>query len=144
MGIIYAYTLTDTWKPQQPHISRYTSPPQFSTLLVLAYDLDIFAPESRFQEAAFLMRGPVVASNFKDCFVATTGATFKEISRGVFKPIEFLHQPAKLVRRFEDAAAPMAQQASTLQRQIQNLRRTRDLLVERLLSGQVDLKREAA
>lgn len=69
-----------------------------------------------------------------------SGATFKEISRGLFKTIEFLHPPAKLVRRFEDAAAPMAEQALALQRQIQNLRRTRDLLLPRLLSGQVELK----
>jgi type I restriction enzyme, S subunit len=68
-----------------------------------------------------------------------SGATFKEISRGVFKTIEFLQPPAKLVRRFEDAAAPMAEQALALQRQIQNLRRARDLLLPRLLSGQVAL-----
>jgi type I restriction enzyme, S subunit len=73
-----------------------------------------------------------------------SGATFKEISRGVFKTIEFLQPPAKLVRRFEDAAAPMAEQALTFQRQIQNLRRTRDLLLPRLLSGQVELETEEA
>jgi type I restriction enzyme S subunit len=69
-----------------------------------------------------------------------SGATFKEISRGVFKTIEFLQPPASLVRRFENAVAPMAEQALTLQRQIQNLRRTRDLLLPRLLSGQVHLE----
>jgi type I restriction enzyme S subunit len=69
-----------------------------------------------------------------------SGATFKEISRGVFKTIEFLQPPANLVRRFENTAAPMAKQALTLQRQIQTLRRTRDLLLPRLLSGQVNLK----
>jgi len=68
-----------------------------------------------------------------------SGATFKEISRGVFKTIEFLQPPDKLVRRFEDAAVPMAEQALTLQRQIQNLRRMRDLLLPRLLSGKVEL-----
>ena len=72
-----------------------------------------------------------------------SGATFKEISRGVFKTIEFLQPSAKLVRRFEDAAAPIAEQALTLQRQIQNLRRTRDLLLPRLLSGQVELNSAA-
>ena len=71
-----------------------------------------------------------------------SGATFKEISRGVFKTIEFLQPPAKLVRRFEDSAAPIAEQALALQRQIQNLRRTRDLLLPRLLSGQVELRTE--
>jgi type I restriction enzyme S subunit len=68
-----------------------------------------------------------------------SGATFKEISRGVFKTIEFLQPPAELVRRFETSAGPIAEQALTLQRQIQNLRRTRDLLLPRLLSGQIDL-----
>ena len=66
-----------------------------------------------------------------------SGATFKEISRGVFKTIEFLQPTAYLVRRFEDTTAPMAEQALSLQRQIQNLRQTRDLLLPRLLSGQV-------
>jgi len=68
-----------------------------------------------------------------------SGATFKEISRGVFKTIEFLEPPDDLVGRFEAIAAPMAEQVLSLQRQIQNLRRTRDLLLPRLLSGQVAL-----
>lgn len=70
-----------------------------------------------------------------------SGATFKEISRGVFKTIEFLHPPAALVRRFESQAKPMAKQILAFQRQIQNLRRTRDLLLPRLLSGQVNVRR---
>ncbi len=64
-----------------------------------------------------------------------SGATFKEISRGVFKTIEFLHPSAALVHRFESQVAPMAKQILVLQRQIQSLRRTRDLLLPRLLSG---------
>ena len=68
-----------------------------------------------------------------------SGATFKEISRGVFKTIEFLHPSAPLVRRFESQVEPMAKQMLALQRQIQNLRRTRGLLLPRLLSGQVNL-----
>ena len=69
-----------------------------------------------------------------------SGATFKEISRGVFKTIEFLHPAPALVRRFESQVEPMGKQMLALQRQIQNLRRTRDLLLPRLLSGQVELK----
>ena len=69
-----------------------------------------------------------------------SGATFKEISRGVFKTILFLHPPAKLVRSFEDAASSMAEQTLAIQRQIKNLRRTRDLLLPRLLSGQVNIE----
>jgi type I restriction enzyme S subunit len=69
-----------------------------------------------------------------------SGSTFKEISRGVFKTIEFVQPPANLVWRFEDMAAPIAEQALVLQRQIQNLRHTRDLLLPRLLSGQIDVE----
>jgi type I restriction enzyme S subunit len=68
-----------------------------------------------------------------------SGATFKEISRGVFKTIVFLRPSVTLVRRFESKVEPMAEQMLALQRQIQNLRRTRDLLLPRLLSGQVEV-----
>jgi len=69
-----------------------------------------------------------------------SGATFKEISRGVFKTIEFLQPQDDLVGRFEAIATPMAEQVLALQRQIQNLRRTRDLLLPRLLSVQIDVE----
>jgi type I restriction enzyme S subunit len=69
-----------------------------------------------------------------------SGATFKEISRGVFKTVEFLQPPAALVMRFEAIAATMAEQCLVLQRQIANLRRTRDLLLPRLLSGQINVE----
>ena len=66
-----------------------------------------------------------------------SGATFKEISRGVFKTIEFLQPPNDLVGRFEILATPLGEQVLALQRQVRNLRRTRDLLLPRLLSGQI-------
>jgi type I restriction enzyme S subunit len=44
-----------------------------------------------------------------------------------------------LVRHFESEVEPMAKQMLALQRQIQNLHRTRDLLLPRLLSGQINL-----
>lgn len=69
-----------------------------------------------------------------------SGATFKEISRGVFKTIKFLQPSAPLVRHFESLVEPMAKQILMLQRQIQYLRQTRDLLLPRLLLGQVNLK----
>jgi type I restriction enzyme S subunit len=68
-----------------------------------------------------------------------SGATFKEISRGVFKTIDFLQPPEIVVRQFESAGAPLAEQVLSLQRRVQNLRRTRDLLLPRLLSGQIAL-----
>ncbi len=69
-----------------------------------------------------------------------SGATFKEISRGVFKTIEFIQPPIKLVHRFESVVEPMSKNILALQRQNQNLRRTRDLLLPRLLANQIKLK----
>jgi type I restriction enzyme S subunit len=68
-----------------------------------------------------------------------SGATFKEISRGVFKTIDLMHPNVALVWRFESQVESMAKQILALQRQIKNLRRTRDLLLPRLLSGSVSL-----
>ena len=70
-----------------------------------------------------------------------SGATFKEISRGVFKTIEFLQPEADLVERYEETVTPMAKEVLLTQRKIKNLRTTRDLLLPKLLSGQVQLER---
>jgi type I restriction enzyme S subunit len=68
-----------------------------------------------------------------------SGATFKEISRGVFKTIDFLHPNPELVSFFESQVAPMANQMLVFQRRVQNLRKTRDLLLPRLMSGQINV-----
>ncbi|MDY0282677.1 MAG: restriction endonuclease subunit S [Salinivirgaceae bacterium] len=48
--------------------------------------------------------------------------------------------PAALCQRFGEFAATLSLQNLKLERQIQNLRRTRDLLLPRLLSGQVNIE----
>ncbi len=69
-----------------------------------------------------------------------SGATFKEISRGVFRTIDVLLPPSTLVQSFEAIAGPMAEQSLRLQRSLRNLRETRDLLLPRLLSGQLPVE----
>ena len=66
------------------------------------------------------------------------------LSRNQAYTLEILVPPAAMLTKFCELADTFERQANTLQRQIQNLRRTRDLLLPRLLSGQVDLKTEAA
>ncbi len=58
--------------------------------------------------------------------------------------LEILTPPPDLIERFCKLADNFEHQASTLRRQTQNLRRTRDLLLPRLLSGQVALAETAA
>lgn len=66
-----------------------------------------------------------------------TGAAYPAVTAATFEKADILIPPAPLLEEFGDATIPMAEQIHTLQSQIQNLRRTRDLLLPRLLSGQV-------
>jgi type I restriction enzyme, S subunit len=68
-----------------------------------------------------------------------SGATFKEISRGVFRGIELALPPRDLALKFDSLVHPMAEETLVLQRQRTNLRQTRDLLLPRLLSGQLSV-----
>ena len=51
----------------------------------------------------------------------------------------YYDDPHDATGRFESLVELLAKQMLALQRQIQNLRRTRDLLLPRLLSGQVNV-----
>lgn len=69
-----------------------------------------------------------------------TGAAQPKITQENMNRIPFLCGPRKLHEEFNALVEPIIRQSQILQRQIQNLRRTRDLLLPRLLSGQIDVK----
>lgn len=74
-----------------------------------------------------------------------TGATGQtELGRAAISDIELVVPPADLQRSFGEVATGMRMAALTLGRQILGLRRTRDLLLPRLLSGQIDVEALAA
>ncbi|ELY2765545.1 restriction endonuclease subunit S [Klebsiella quasipneumoniae] len=68
-----------------------------------------------------------------------TGATFKEISKGTFKEIQLVVPPHDVSRAYEEAVNPMMQQVLLLQRKNANLRAQRDLLLPKLVSGEIDV-----
>jgi type I restriction enzyme S subunit len=68
-----------------------------------------------------------------------TGAAYPAVTATTFEKAELLIPPKALLQKFGEATIPMAEQSHTLQRQVQILRKTRDLLLPRLLSGQVEL-----
>jgi type I restriction enzyme S subunit len=68
-----------------------------------------------------------------------TGSTFKEITKGVFKTIQLVVPPPDVVSQFEKTMQPLALQILNLQRKNANLRRTRDLLLPKLISGELDV-----
>ena len=72
-----------------------------------------------------------------------TGATFKEITKGVFKNIELIVPAQTIVSQFEDAVQPFVRQVFNLQRENTFLRRTQDLLLPNLISGDIDVSKLA-
>jgi type I restriction enzyme S subunit len=54
--------------------------------------------------------------------------------------IPFFCGPEDLHLEFNRLVEPMIRQSHILQRQVKNLRRTRDLLLPRLLSGQIEIE----
>jgi len=83
-----------------------------------------------------------------DDFVAyltnnATGAAYPAVTAATFEKANLLIPSAPLLKKFGEATVPMAEQIHRLQRQIQNLLQTRDLLLPRLTTGQQDLRRSA-
>ncbi len=81
-------------------------------------------------------------------FIATLGQDFWPrrgaaqpfISQGDAERIDVLVPDDVTMKRFNNFAATSLQHIAALDSQIQNLRRTRDLLLPRLLSGQIDVE----
>ena len=68
---------------------------------------------------------------------AIVGTTVAHLGDMHIKTIQIVWPPAKLRARARAVLEPMSEQIIALKRRIQNLRRTRDLLLPRLLSGQL-------
>jgi type I restriction enzyme, S subunit len=68
-----------------------------------------------------------------------TGATFKEITKGIFKTIELIVPEQLIISQFEEVIQPFTLQILNLQRKNKSLRRTRDMLLPKLISGEVDV-----
>jgi type I restriction enzyme S subunit len=87
----------------------------------------------------------VVACVSSDAFVAeasaaANGAKMPRASWDVLKRYRLVVPTGEAAAKFSTSFASMIAQQQALISQIQNLRRTRDLLLPRLLSGQVELK----
>ena len=104
-----------------------------------------------------LGRGVCALSSKYQCFVdllfanelpallaKTSGSTFPSWTGPQLQSHPMLSPPPELLARFEVIIQPMSAAVLGYSRKIENLRRTRDLLLPRLLSGQVSLDVSAA
>ena len=69
-----------------------------------------------------------------------TGAAQPKITQENMNRIPFVCAPASIHHEFDNLVEPIVSQTQVLQGQIQNLRRTRDLILPLLLSGQIDVE----
>ncbi len=76
--------------------------------------------------------------HFESLGVGATGQTSLRIE--TIEDVQFALPPVELLSSFENVVLPMWAQIGVLKRQTQNLRRTRDLLLPRLLSGHIDVE----
>lgn len=65
------------------------------------------------------------------------GATYREISKGKFKALPVTVPPAGLLRQFEDQASGWHRQVRVLHRMNRKLEAARDLLLPRLMKGEI-------
>ncbi len=72
----------------------------------------------------------------------TGGATFDTIVVDTFRRMEVVKPSIVIISCFARQTDPIFEQVNTLQRQIQNLRQTRDLLLPRLLTGEVNIEEQ--
>lgn len=70
----------------------------------------------------------------------STGTKMPVINWGVFQGMPSPIPSKSMAQSFEDIAGPMLDEIGVLATQIQNLRQTRDLLLPRLLSGQINVE----
>jgi type I restriction enzyme, S subunit len=74
----------------------------------------------------------------------TGGATFDTIVVDTFRRMEVVKPAREIIVCFARNSDALFEQMNTLQRQIQNLRGTRDLLLPKLISGELAVSEEFA
>lgn len=67
----------------------------------------------------------------------TVGATMKHIRRSALDRVQILIPSSILIEQFEEICSPLLSQISTLQKQINQLQQARDLLLPRLMNGEI-------
>jgi type I restriction enzyme, S subunit len=78
-----------------------------------------------------------IKANTEIFYNLASGATFKEISKGIFKKIPIIIPDAAIINKFEDKAKAYGSLILILQKENQYLYESRDLLLPRLMNGSI-------
>lgn len=112
--------------------------------MITAVDVAVVRAEPTLVHPLFLVQTWNESSNLQRIAAQASGTTRLRITRRELAAIRFVIPPISVQRQFAEIVQTQFAMKDTLHQQIQNLRRTRDLLLPRLLSGQVDVDRVAA
>ncbi len=80
-----------------------------------------------------------LASSMDQIKLRASGTTFSEISKKNFKPIPVIVPTQNILAQYEESAHPLFSEIEALSKETENLEETRDTLLPRLLSGEIDL-----
>jgi type I restriction enzyme S subunit len=83
-----------------------------------------------------------INANMQEIHNRAGGATFAEITRKAFREIPFLKPPNALMKKYAELAEPLLRELDQLTRQKENLQVVRDLLLPRLISGELQIPEE--
>ncbi len=72
--------------------------------------------------------------------ILATGSTFAELTKGTFKKIKILKPKKELVEQYESKVHPMFKEMEFLLQEVDLLKKSRDLLLPRLISGKLSVE----
>lgn len=78
--------------------------------------------------------------NMEAILAKANGSTFQEISKGNFRPLSVVVPSEPVLRAFDAIAKPLYDRIAKNERESRTLARTRDLLLPRLMSGEIRVR----
>lgn len=105
--------------------------------MITAVDVAIIRVQPELLHPHFLVQAWNEQPNLLRIAAQATGTTRLRITRRELAALDFVIPPIEIQQRFAAITIPQAELIQALRLKIQNLRRTRELLLPRLLSGQV-------
>lgn len=105
--------------------------------MITAVDVAIIRPTQGKLSARYLGAAWNDPTNLARVAAQASGTTRPRVTRRELEALSFVVPPLELQKQFEDHTQPMATLAADLRNQVHNLRLTRDLLLPRLVTGQI-------
>lgn len=96
----------------------------------------VILPDDRWS-ASFIFEW--LDSNAVELAALGTGATFKEVTKGSFKSYPFVVPAEGILDAYKVAVEPIEQQVHVLEQKTRNLAALRNLLLPKLVTGQIDV-----